>query len=367
MSVLSSCRTSRVGCWLFVVSTLACGDKTATTTAGHGGGLASGSGAGSHAADGGMGSLAGGKPGDAGGAAGRAGSAGKPTAGASGAAAGEGGASGRAGSGGAKAGSGGAAGAGGAAAVSGGGGQAGGDFFGASRCASAGLLLCDGFESGKLDSSLWKTKFSAPSFDSQRAARGGKSLHFSTSATGASGIETSQIFPAAKDTYYGRMFVYFDALPTSPQWAHWTVVGANPTQSSAIKGEIRVGGQFDGKIERFGVGTDGGATGDWTTLDNDPAGKPNKVPEKQWICLEWMHSAASDETRLYVDGVEHMSLHTTADTHGGDSSVKYALPDFGSVWVGFWNYDQSKPVVPSQFDVWIDEVALDHSRIGCTR
>jgi hypothetical protein len=285
-------------------------------------------------------------------------------AGASGNSAGQAGSAGRAGP---RAGDGAAGAAASAAAIGGSGGQAGTEFFGASRCANAGLLLCDGFESGTLDSSLWKTKFTAPTFDAQRAARGNKSLHFSTSATGASGIETSAIFPAAKDTYYGRIFIYFDALPSSPQWAHWTVVGANPTQASTLKGEIRVGGQFDGKLERFGVGTDGGATGDWTTLDDDPAGKPGPVPEKRWTCLEWMHDALHDETRLYIDGVEHPSLHTTADMHGGSASAQYALPDFGSVWVGFWNYDQGKTVVPSKFDVWIDEVALDDTRIGCTQ
>ncbi|HEY2734929.1 MAG TPA: hypothetical protein VGI70_13130, partial [Polyangiales bacterium] len=236
-------------------------------------------------------------------------------------------------------------------------------FFGASRC-GASFLLCDDFESGQLDPTIWHTKFSAPSFDATRAARGQKSLHFSTTATGASGIETSKIFPIA--TYYGRLFVYFAALPTSPQWAHWTVVGANPTDASAIKGEIRVGGQFDGTIDRYGVGTDGGPTGDWTNLDADPNGKPSAVPEGRWICLEWMHSTENNETRLFVDGVEHPSLHTNADVkHGGNSSVKYELPDFGSVWFGFWNYDQGKSVVPNKFDVWIDEVALDDVRIGC--
>jgi hypothetical protein len=243
-------------------------------------------------------------------------------------------------------------------------------FFGASRCNGAGLLLCDDFESGTLDTSIWKVKWpaQAPVFDSTRFARGGKSLHFHTSAVAPAGIETSHIFPVSHETYYGRMFVYFEALPTSPQWAHWTIVGANPSSSdsASIKGEVRVGGQFDGTIERFGVGTDGGPTGDWTNLDKDPSGTPSAVPNGQWICIEWMHDGENDETRFYWDGVEHPSLDTTKDVkHQGNASVKYELPTIASVWVGFWNYDQGKPTTPDHYDIWVDEFALDSQRIGC--
>jgi hypothetical protein len=241
------------------------------------------------------------------------------------------------------------------------------DFFGSSRCSSLNALVCDGFETGKLDAAIWKTKFQAPTFDTTRAARGTTSLHLSTTATGNSGIETSKIFPATKNSYYGRMFVWFEALPTSPQWAHWTIVGANPAAASSITGEIRVGGQYDGKLNRFGVGTDGGPTGDWTNLDGDPKSGASPVPLGSWICVEWLHKGDTNETRFWWDGVEHPSLDTTRDTaHQGNASVKYDLPTFGSVWVGFWNYNQNKPVVPDHFDVWIDEVALDAERIGCS-
>jgi hypothetical protein len=212
---------------------------------------------------------------------------------------------------------------------------------------------------------VWSALQTKPSLDSTHSARGSKSLHLHTTATGASGLQTKKIFPRPEGHYYGRMFVYFDALPTSPQWAHWTIVGANPASE---KGEIRVGGQHDGKIERFGVGTDQGPSGDWTNLDDDPKGAAKAVELKKWLCVEWLHDWANDETRFYLDGMEHESLHTTkAVKHGGNSGTPYELPELGSVWVGFWNYDQNKPVTPNAFDVWIDEVAFDAERIGCER
>jgi hypothetical protein len=254
-------------------------------------------------------------------------------------------------------GSAGAAGAGGSAST----------FFGASRCGGAGFLVCEDFESGQLDDQLWQTSGTAPKIDAVHAARGSKALHLMTTATGQSRISTGKPFAGGNNRYWGRLFVWFSELPKSPQWAHWSIVGANPTSSSPVAGEIRVGGQFDGTINRFGVGTDGGATGDWTYLDQDPKNAVAPVPEQGWACVEWLHDGSADETRFFWDGVEHPSLHTTRDVHGGSKNTPYDLPQFGSVWVGFWNYDQKQPVDPDHFDVWIDEVALDTDRIGCTR
>jgi hypothetical protein len=240
------------------------------------------------------------------------------------------------------------------------------DFFGASRCAKAGVLFCDDFEAAAIDNQRWKTKFSAPSLDATRAARGKQALHLKTTATSGSGVETTKLFPAPSNTYYGRLFVYFDTLPTAPSGAHWTIVGANPTSASPIKGEIRVGGQHDGTANRWGIGTDGGPTGDWTNHDKDPNGKPAAAPEKTWACIEWMHAGGTNETRFWWDGVEHPSLATTRDLkHGANATVKYDLPTFGSVWVGWVNYNQGKTVAPDHFDTWIDEVAFDDERIGC--
>ncbi|MET0385928.1 MAG: hypothetical protein ABW321_08210, partial [Polyangiales bacterium] len=257
-----------------------------------------------------------------------------------------------------------AAGQGGAAGAAGGGSS---PFFGESRCGAADVWLCEDFESGALDSARWQAMFNLPTIDDQHAARGGKALHVSTGATTGSGIATKQIFPTPDENYWGRLFVYLTALPTTPTWAHWTLVGAGPTSDSAIKGEVRVGGQLDTAINRFGVGTDGGPTGDWTNLDADSP-EPAAVPLNTWICLEWQHDGQHDETRFFKDGVEHPSLATTKQTdHGGNSDVPFELPTIGSIWFGFWNYNQGKPVQPDHFDVWLDEIALDGARIGCER
>jgi hypothetical protein len=105
-----------------------------------------------------------------------------------------------------------------------------------------------------------------------------------------------------------------------------------------------------------------GSTGDWTRLDED---SDDPVPVRTWLCVEWQHDGAADETRMWIDGVERTSLRTAPDDHGGDDAEEYLMPEFESAWVGFWQY--ATGVTPEEFDVWIDEVVFDGERVGCER
>jgi hypothetical protein len=231
-------------------------------------------------------------------------------------------------------------------------------FFGASRCAQAGTQLCEDFESGTLDTSVWSTVGVAPTIDTQQAARGSHALHISMTGNGPSYIKETKTFPEVPNTYYARAFVYFVALPTAPgmSYSHWTAFAA-----STDLGEIRVSGQFQNGKNLFGVGTDSASgTGDWTTSDNDPAGAPMAVPTGQWICIEWLHDGAADETRFWWDATEHVSMHTTASMHGGNTNP-YTLDTFTAVWFGWQEYQTST----EPFELWLDEIAVDTQRIGC--
>lgn len=233
------------------------------------------------------------------------------------------------------------------------------EFGGATRCAKLNAQLCEDFESGTLDKTLWEVGGNAPVIEGVRSMRGSKSAHFHTDKNGLSYIQEKKTFPAVNNTFWGRMFFYIDALPVTPDYAHFTLVEAAGTGDSS---RVREGGQY----RKFGVGTDGGPTGDWTNIDADPSKDAAKeIPEKQWICVEWLYKGDTNETRFFWDGVEHPSLHTFPKVkHGANSNVDYLLPNFDSVWVGWWMY-QANPT-PDHFDVWIDEIAIDKDRIGCS-
>lgn len=264
-------------------------------------------------------------------------------------------------------------GVGGAAATSTGTGGAGGDptqvrgyystnpseFGGPTRCAKLNAQLCEDFESGTLDKTVWEVGGNAPMIDSGKAMRGARSAHFHTDMNGLSFIKEKKTFPAVNNTFWGRMFFYIDALPVTPDYAHFTIIEAAGTGDSS---RVREGGQY----RKFGVGTDGGPSGDWTNIDADPTKSTAKeIPEKQWMCVEWLYKGDTNETRFFWDGTEHPSLYTFPKVpHGANSSVAYNLPTFDSVWVGWWMY-QTNPT-PDHFDVWIDEIAIDKDRIGCS-
>lgn len=237
-------------------------------------------------------------------------------------------------------------------------------FFGDSRCATANLLLCDDFESGTLDTKTWSVNGTMPVIDGVQHARGMKALHITKNANGASYIREKKTFPAPNNTYYGRIFAYFNALPTPSgafTYAHWTFLAASGTGTT---GEIRVSGQLQNGKNLFGVGTDSGmdpkGTGDWTNSDKDPNNAAVPVPTQQWLCIEWMHKGDTNETRFWWDATEHPSLYTSAKKHGGNTN-DYILPTFDNVWVGWQEYQATTET----FEMWIDEVAIDKDRIGC--
>ena len=246
-------------------------------------------------------------------------------------------------------------------------------FFGASRCATANVQLCEDFESGQLDTQTWSYVGTHAVVDGLQAARGSKALHVTLNGNGASMIKETKTFPEPNDTYWGRMFVYFNALPSfvsidaGMTYAHWTFAYATGTGPTAA-GQIRLSGQLQktgaNYINHFGVGTDDrvdeAGTGDWTTSDDDPDGSPAGVPQKSWACIEWLHDGAANETRFFWDAVEHPSLHTTASQHGGNANP-YVMPAFDALAIGWQEYQTTTET----FEMWVDEIAIDSNRIGC--
>jgi hypothetical protein len=244
-------------------------------------------------------------------------------------------------------------------------------FSGPSKCATAGVLLCEDFESGMIDPGTWTqtlTNGGTMVVDTTQAARGSNALHITKSGSGASYLKETKTFPAPGNTYYGRAFFRFKNLPTpnpdaSFAYSHWTIAAAS---GSGTMGEIRVSGQMQNAKNFFGVGTDStpeeAGTGDWTNSDNDPGGGPVQPPLSQWLCIEWEHSGATNETRFYWDAVEHPSLYTTATVHGGNQANQYILPTFDNVWVGWQEYQGTGGEI---FELWVDEIAIDSARIGC--
>lgn len=222
--------------------------------------------------------------------------------------------------------------------------------------------MCDGFEEGQIDPARFSIQTGGAAdvvhVTQDQAARGTYSVHISTQG-GFGYLKHESTFPVASNDYFGRMFLRV-AKFSQVDWAHWTIAETAGQGDGSL---IRVGGQFDTsqQVNRWGVGSDGGPTGDWTNHDADPPGAVQEPPVGEWVCVEWEYRGSANETHFFVNGEEHPSLATTATDHGG-SNVDYILPTAESLWFGWYQYQDDPDL---RFEVWIDELAIDDERIGC--
>jgi hypothetical protein len=219
----------------------------------------------------------------------------------------------------------------------------------ASLCAGSAFALCDGFESGGIDSKTWTMASDNGGgativVDTVRAKRGTHSLHVhlpqgtSGQSAGARMFET-QTFPALQKALYGRVFVYLLGAPpgkhtpfvaveeTSPDYHYYGTEEKNGGQLYATQG----GGGID---EGFGSAT--------------------VIAHDKWVCLEWYYSGAG-EVRTWLDGSEITDIHETG----------FLAASFTDVLLGLSDEDLSTVALAAGFDAWFDEVAIGQSPIGC--
>jgi len=185
-------------------------------------------------------------------------------------------------------------------------------------------------------------------------AQGKNALHVQTQGNGKAYIQLSPFAPP-ENSFYGRLRMWVTALPSAPDYAHFTLVEAAGTEPGVVR---PIGGQFiPGKGNLWGAGSDAGATGDWTNWKESAPAEAGK-----WVCVEWSMAAANNQIQIWIDGMAKPDLTVDTKTHGG-SSVDFVFPKFNSIWFGWWLY-QGGPM-PSQFDVWLDDIALGNARLGC--
>jgi hypothetical protein len=228
------------------------------------------------------------------------------------------------------------------------GGAGGGNGFGLagpSRCATAEVAFCEDFENG-LNAAVWTTTRNGDAtiaVDGVHAARGTNALHVRTAAgNGFAYIKENRSFPATNNILYGRMFVWFDDDITTD--GHFSLAEGAGTGTSGVS-------RFGGQNKEFGVGTDGGASGDWTDRDN------KLIPSKTWICAEFELKGDTHEFHVWWDDVERTALRSGPSRH-----ANFTMPQFNSLWFGWWMYNMVEPQ-----DLWIDEIAVDFKPIGCAR
>ncbi len=239
--------------------------------------------------------------------------------------------------------------------------------FGAPRC-SPSLPFCESFEASDApDPQRWSVLLSGSGStavrDSSRAARGSQSIHLHTGAGGYAQavLSTRTPFPVAANSFYGRAFVYLDNAGKLPQ-AHWTLIEAAGRLAGASSDTlVRYGGQFTHLMANY-YGADqyehaaDNVDGEWVNQ--------TLMPVNRWACFEWQFKGDSNEMHLWLDGSEITKIAIFGSSTQCCANQPWTMPSFSSLRLGWQVYqaDSSQP----GYDLWLDEVALGSSRIGCT-
>ncbi|KAA9378809.1 hypothetical protein F5972_11200 [Microbispora cellulosiformans] len=236
-----------------------------------------------------------------------------------------------------------------------GGGPAG---HGPATCAKKAALFCEDFQSlpvGGAASLKWGVDTKHGTLTVEPAGGGQKVLHVHTEGNGRAFLRVDD-FAAPGNGFYGRVRLRVKAFPTAPDWAHYTLIEATGAGPEIVR---PLGGQYVPTLRKdlWGVGADGGPTGDWT---NWRESAPSQAGV--WQCVEWRMDPSDNKISVWFDGVPQPDLTVSTRSHGGND-VDFVFPRFDTVKLG-WQLYQPNPT-PSAYDLWMDDITLSAGRVGC--
>jgi hypothetical protein len=226
----------------------------------------------------------------------------------------------------------------------------------------AGALFCEdfeGFAAGALPGSAPFTPQTGGgaslSIDGTTAGQGSRSLHVNAPGNSFGYIRVNNFSPPGNN-FFGRVRVRVDAFPTSPDYAHFVLVEATGAGGGLVR---PVGGQYipgQGQTALWGVGNDQGSSGDWTSW------QPS-VPtvSSQWICYEWQMRSADANIDVWLDEVPQPALSVSSQQRRDYNGSRFAFPTFNTIWFGWWLFQANN----GTRDVWLDDIALASTRVGC--
>ncbi len=220
----------------------------------------------------------------------------------------------------------------------------GGEAGNSSLCGASSFLFCDGFEhsGGLLNWSQTYASGGIPTADTTHVYRGSYALHAhidaiaGPDASAYAQVQQVQAWPA-------HVFVRYFAYQPSP----------HPTSPSGLVDLLQAASPYPG-LEMLTDPPSGGlAMKTYSTAhDQAWASDGGVMTPDQWVCIELEVDTGAGTSHLYMNDVE------VADLAGSN----LALPQLGILGVGL-NFFQSS--AQGAQDAWIDEVAVNGTRIGC--
>jgi hypothetical protein len=214
--------------------------------------------------------------------------------------------------------------------------------------------FCESFENGTEGASPpgWSSN-GAVVVSSTRAAFGKHALRIRNSGINPGlFVVKGGVFPPGKNTIYLRLFMWFERRPGSGGLVHWTSAEVRGSGGPTVRA---LGGisQFNFSNRNnllFNIDPGGGekALGD--------AAPYPRITDQLWECFEVMLTrGAKDQVRTWWNEEPRTRLD-----YDGTWGARFVFPTFSSLALGFATYQNV-----GAFEVYIDEVAVHHERIGC--
>ncbi len=232
-------------------------------------------------------------------------------------------------------------------------------------CVTGGTELCDGFESGSINTKIWGMKATSGTslaVDSVHVHSGSYALHVKVVAgqSNTAQLTDTVTFPATNNLFYTRAFFYFSPdLPADMMGGFhmaYLLATGNNTLGYVEAGLGSAGNkQYLGYSEYYGDGPNVTQHGP-TFTEFGPDSSKQVVP-MTWICLELMQGGDSTtgttSRRVWVNDTE---LTEQVSDYSGRPP-----PTFAMMSIGVLQYHMS----PILTDIWVDDVRVSSDRIGC--
>ena len=228
------------------------------------------------------------------------------------------------------------------------------------------FAFCEGFESyadgAHPKDARWTETQGADQVvvTSTKPARGQRSLHikFEDNPRQTHWMRTSEPFPKLSRQNYGRIFVWIEQLPDAKiEYRHWVTVEMHPNNGPVLR---VLGGETPPNIgaKANDITKQDSAMFDLITPGEDRRREDNvNIGAKKWFCFEWSLDVDANSYRMWLDGAP---MPGASWDH---SNPDYTFQPISYLWLGWtdWHNDSAN------WEVYLDEVALDSNRIGCER
>ncbi|HEX6274588.1 MAG TPA: hypothetical protein VFZ53_16205 [Polyangiaceae bacterium] len=211
-------------------------------------------------------------------------------------------------------------------------------------------LFSDGFEGTSVDMTKWTPRLNGNgmlAIDTNRKHTGNSSLRVSANNAYSTLLakEGAPIFPAPNNQYFGRVWFYVPA-PLPADHVIWLESGVVQNDQH----EVRIGMHLGyGQINL------------WQNGEVDIREPSAPMRPDAWICLEFR--MANDVLEVWMDGNRVDGLSTTnwvaANQQNGNQTPKSNWSPMHAAFRLGWELNAGTR------EIWYDDVALGHARIGC--